>query len=132
MKSKCLVSSVLCFLGFNAVASSDIHTQERFDIPKFYVSPEWEQVAREAADSYDMSYETFLREANKFLIDYKREHPGTNYPLSVEDLAIYKKPDYSNILKKIERLNAGKPESEKIDIKSLIAPVPMFSVPLRY
>ena len=131
MKKQCFLFSTFCFFGMSGVESSEIHEIGSVASARYSVSTDWERMAREAADSYHISYEVFIKEADQFLMKFKKEHPGTNYPNSLEDLVIFKKPDYSDMTRMIDKFNEGKSEDERIDINLFIVPAPKFSVPMR-
>lgn len=131
MKKQCLLFSTFCFFGMSGIESSEIQERGSISSARSHVSTDWERMAGEAADSYEISYEAFIKEADQFLMKFKKEHPGTNYPNSLEDLVVFKKPDYSDMIRMIDKFNEGKSEDERIDINLFIVPAPKFSVPMR-
>lgn len=66
---------------------------------------QWVESAIKAAASWEMDYNTFRAEAEKFLIAYKKAHPFSTYPSSVEDLIVLPKPDINATKKKLIEFN---------------------------
>lgn len=94
-------------------------------------SNEWRKTAHVVASSYRMTYEDFIKKADLFLAKYKEEHPYQNYPNSIEDLAIVKKPDCSELIAILSKQNESLPAEEQFDISLFTTTTPQFLVPLR-
>ena len=123
---KCVVCKMLflfiCFLVFNfyiVSASSDADTKfleaeniidqesvvEEDSLEVAEESNMWEQAAAIAALSWGMDYKAFRIEAEEFLKAYKKNHPSSRYPASVEDLIILPKPNMETLRKKFTEFN---------------------------